>query len=252
MNILYWNVCNEADNGAIIRETERLMQEHDIDVACLQEVPYEKKIVDNKPLFVPLSDIIASDMGFESDFQHTRTIRRSAKVLKGYGTAVLSRSGFADIDIHTIRDDKLSYMTPHPDNRRVLMMARPSDDPDLAIGVAHLSYPLPLGLGRKGMSKEHDSSIVALNRAMNVGRLVFGGDLNNRPGSAVDQRLRAINLVPVSDHQEPTFRSRHVYAGHLQRNLDRVYASRGIEVRATAHDRGPSDHRPIIVSANKM
>lgn len=48
MNILYWNVCNTSDRQEIAAQTEALMREYSIDVACLQEVPYETHVIDGR------------------------------------------------------------------------------------------------------------------------------------------------------------------------------------------------------------
>ena len=249
MNILYWNVCNAADNQEIVSQTLEIFKEHDIDVACLQEVPYQTN-EDRLSEPAPLSETIANSLGYMSSFQHTRTIRRTPGAINGYGTAIISRSNIIDLEVHTLRDDKLTYMTPSPENRRVLMTFRTEEDPELTIGVAHLSYSLPLKIGEKRKAEESDELIKILGKTLIRGKLVFGGDFNSPPGAAVDQKLESIDLVPVSDHEEPTFRSRHSFAGHVSRNLDRVYVSRGVTARAEIQDPRQSDHRPIIVSTS--
>ena len=247
MNVLYWNVCNAANNQEIINETKKLMESGDIEVACLQEVPYETVVKDGKRIHVPLSDIISADLGAESHFEHTRTVRRSKKKLSGYGTAIISRSGFVEVGSETIRDDALAYMTPGKDNRRVVITATPNIAPDTQVSVAHLSYAIPLKRAKLGMKKEQEALKKILAEKLNQGRLIFGGDLNAKPGGGVDDLLSALHLKGIVDPLLHTFRSRHWYAGYLKRNLDRVFVSSDLKATASVDHPRQSDHRPVIV-----
>lgn len=247
MNVLYWNLCNEAPNEEILREAKQLIASESIDVACLSEVPYMTQGVEGRTVSVPLSLLLAQELGMEHAFEHTRTIKKTNEKIKGYGSAVLSRSAFEELDITTIRDDRFSYMTKSPDNKRVLISVRTEANPDIIVNSAHLSYALPLKVGRKGMNQERETLAQTLKNQLQKYQVVFGGDLNVKPGKTIDKMLELIGLKVVVDTVLPTFRSRHWFAGHIKRNLDRVFVSAGLKVEAGIGERRQSDHNPIIV-----
>jgi len=239
MNICYWNVCNETPPERLVEACVDLRQQEEIDVFCLQEVPY-------LPGFArtPASLTIAEALGMMEAFEHTRTLSATYDRLKGYGTAILANS-LHSVQVKTIRNDSLAYMTPSSDNRRVLMTAKTYERPDLTIGVAHLSYKLPLGIGKISLIKERHNLAGHLENYRNGSGLVFGGDMNCGPGDGLDDMLIGAGLYNV-EAGSPTFRSRHWFAGHATRDLDRVFVSKGVFATAELGDFGPSDHRPVI------
>lgn len=249
MNILYWNVCSEADNQRIFDETADLIALHNIDVACLQEVPYEtSKFTDPSMEPIAVSELLAQELGAASVFEHTRTIPSKKNEFRGYGTAILSFAGIRDASTNTLRSDSLAYMTPHPSNRRVLTSVITEEEPHISVGVAHLSYALPFGIGKGRALQEIDTLAGVLKVQTEDNEAVFGGDFNAKPNTAVDKKLAAIGLRGIVDTSVPTFRSRHWFAGYISRNLDRVYVSRALEATATIVRPRQSDHTPIIVA----
>ena len=155
MKVLYWNLCNEVDPHASLQEARQLIEDEQIDVACFQEVPYVPQEVEGRKINVPLSQLLADEFDMEQTFEHTRTIRKTDDRIKGYGSAILSRSSFVEQQTSIIRDDRFSYMTDHPENQRVLLSARVEAEPDVVVNVAHMSYALPLNIGKKGLKSEH-------------------------------------------------------------------------------------------------
>lgn len=248
MKVMYWNVCNVANQQEIIDHTKELLGSGQIDIACLSEVPYETRHVNGKPLYIPLSEVIATDLDMDSTFEHTRTIRRSKRKLKGYGTAIISRSKILEKGTTVLRDDRLTYMTPGKGNQRVLMSVRTAQDPELEVNVAHLSYPMPIRKAIKGLRTERKRLSEALTDKLNKGRIIFGGDMNVRPGGRLDAILHGLGLKQLVDPLLHTFRSRHWYAGYTKRNLDRVFVSKDVSASAAVEDRRQSDHHPVIVT----
>lgn len=248
---MYWNLCNEVDPHVSREAVKSLVEDQQIDVVCLQEVPYVRDEVGDKKVFIPLSRILAEDLGMDEVFEHTRTIKKTDKEIKGYGSAVLSRSPIIDKSIEVLRDDRFSYMTSHPENQRVLISARTELEPNIIINSAHMSYALPLKVGKKGMRTEQSRLAQILRQQMQTFEVVFGGDLNTKPGTILDKLLEATGLRSVLANTMPTFRSRHWFAGHIKRNLDRVFVSSGIQAKGEVGDQGHSDHHPVIVDVDK-
>lgn len=247
MNILYWNVCSAAKPDRIIEEAADLITTEQIDVACLQEVPYRDDL--------PISAAIAKEVGMGGTFEHTRTLAEDVKTgyVKGYGTTVLTSLGIKHMDATWLREDKWSYMTKGRDNKRVLVTLQTEEEPDIMINVAHLSYTLPLWLGRSGLVKERNDLTRKLQEQVHDYGVVFGGDINAPPGSEIDRRI--VDLPPkgfqnIVNVEQPTFRSRHLFTLHAKRNLDRVFVSRDLSAQARIGERRQSDHHPIIVEVS--
>ncbi|HMS23788.1 MAG TPA: hypothetical protein PKB09_03190 [Candidatus Saccharibacteria bacterium] len=248
MKILYWNVCSAAKPELIEKNVGKLVEQEDIDVACLQEVPYinlDKFLGD-----IPVSDLISQEMNMDSVFVPTRSLFRGRKKYGSYGTAVLSRSGFiGEPDVTTLRTDKLAYTTPHPDNKRALITARTPIRPDLLVGVAHLSFGWPLDLSRNGIIEERSRLMHELRVRQKESKLIVGGDVNVGPDE-INPFMSRLGLTALVDPEVSTFRSRHIYAGYAERHLDDAFVSPGLDVQAIVRHRFQSDHNPIIVTIN--
>lgn len=239
MNICYWNVSNETPPDQLIEACVDLRTQEEIDVFCLQEVPYMPGYARN-----PASLAIAEALGMMGAFEHTRTLLATHDRLRGYGTAILANS-LHSVRTKTIRNDSLAYMTPSDNNRRVLMTAKTYERPDLTVGVAHLSYKLPFGIGKLSLIKERSSLVEHLDNYRKESDLIFGGDMNCEPGDGLDDMLLGVGLCNL-EAGSPTFKSKHWFAGRVTRDLDRVFVTRGLNATAELGDFGPSDHRPVI------
>ncbi len=251
VKVLYWNLCSEVDPNTSLHDTQELIDSEQIDIACLQEVPYVTQATEDRTTHIPLSQLLADDLGMDQMFTHTRTICRTDEKIRGYGTAILSRTPFIEKRTAVIRDDRFAYMTASPENRRVMLSVRVEGNPDTMVSTAHLSYALPLGLGRNGQEHEQQSVASILKDQMKYFEVAFGGDINAAPEKTMDALLEELGLNSVLDNSMPTFRSRHWFAGHAKRNLDRVYMSRGLIGVGYVGDRKHSDHSPVIVEVSK-
>lgn len=239
MNVLFWNVCSEADEHEIHQNIAELIGTLAVDIAFLHEVPYNLA-------GIPVSEPLASELGMEHSFSHTRTIYHSQHRLRGYGSAVLTATPPAKQSFIPLRTDRYAYMTAHRDNKRVLSLIRPKENPNLTIGSAHLSYRLPFHVGRAGLNVERHRLAAELTEAQLSGEVLFGGDVNVSPNDSLDSLIDSVGLRGVSNRNTPTFISRHWFVGHAQRNLDRVYATRGLNVEVMQESPRQSDHAPLI------
>jgi endonuclease/exonuclease/phosphatase family metal-dependent hydrolase len=239
VKIGYWNVCDHAKAEAIIENSINIVESEDIDVLCLQEVPYYPGTT------TPVSNEIAKNLGMDNRFIHTRSLGRT----RGYGTAILSNSNLLDFSVKDLRTDAFAYMTPGKGNRRVLLSARTENDPDLNFAVAHLSYRLPLGIGQAGLMLERTKLFSRLYDLKRERPLIYGGDMNCEEESLLDGQLEFMGLVPIK-FAVNTFRSRHFYAGYAQRNFDRAFHSAGLEVTPKLGDFRQSDHRWMVLDVH--
>lgn len=242
MNVCYWNVCYETPTEALVEACAEIKKTEQIDVFCLQEVPY---LPDRAVL--PASLAVANALGMKQTFEHTRTLRKTPDRLVGYGTAIVAPS-LHSVRAQVLRTDPLAYMPPfYKANKRVLLSAKTFERPDITIGVAHLSYKLPAKLGRQALLAEHLKLAEYLDIEQERSEMVFGGDLNCQPGDGLDDILSQVGFYGL-EAGAPTYRSRHWFAGHASKDLDRAFVTQGLYGEAKLGDFGPSDHKPVIVN----
>lgn len=242
MKVCYWNVCNETSPEDIAAHCSDMPG---VDVFCLQEVPYAQHGYTR----LPATRLLARELGMDGVFQHTRTLRRSPGKYKAYGTAILSKSTIIGSRTAVLRDDIFAYMTPGAQNQRIALSAATEAEPGVTVAVAHLSYRLPLGLGSAGLLEERRVLQRQLSTMRDTSEVIFGGDMNAESGGGLDAMIGELGLSRVPT-DGATFRSRHWFAGHATRELDRAFVTQGLVATAELGAFGASDHRPVIVDVH--
>ena len=246
MKIAMWNMCNKADQSLATDQIKDYFEDGYSAVA-LQEVPYVKS---EGKAAVPLSAVLAAQMGLAHTFIHTRGLPSGrANCLSGYGTAVLSTDSLGSATHTTLRTDRWAYMTSGKGNQRAAIAFSHSSNPDVRMVISHLSYSLIGGIGAAGLKSERIRLANFLDEQRTKGAVVFGGDMNCEPGTALDDALANIGLLPITPEglqiEHPTYQSRYTGLKNVRAPLDRIYTDSALHSIVTLGEYGPSDHRPL-------
>lgn len=214
------------------------MRDINADVWLLQELTTSSRY--NPGTNIP--EIISQTLELNGVFVANRTLGTSPNVegigifsrypISSHLVATLSQGG-------TLRGTKDAY-------RRYLQtqVAVPFHAP-LTFGLAHLSYPLPLGIGAKQRTNELAQLLGHITAPQT--NYIFGGDFNASPRSKVVSEVgtRLRDLGPSLAEN-----SWHLYNGEkprIGRRLDYAFATPDVKASATLGDQYCSNHRPIIV-----
>ena len=113
----------------------------------------------------------------------------------------------------------------------------------LTVGLAHLSYPLPFGIGREYRAVELEKLCIEIKKPKQ--NFILGGDLNAVPMSSKIEKISR-----VLKHLGPDFSEKSWLPARspwFARRLDYAFGTGDIAAKAYLAPIQSSDHRPLIV-----
>ena len=242
LRVLVYNIHagKDAKGQANLDEVARLVLEHAVDVALLQEVDRGTK----RSGGVDQVEVLAANTG------HAAVMGRSLDYDGGeYGIAALARGGFANHETHPLP------VTP-PQER-----AGGTHEPRVAL---HVVVRTPLGEVQAlnthlDASRDDHYRLQESARLLEIARplrdrrrpLVIGGDFNSEPGSAVVGRMLAGGFrdawAECGNGPGPTF------PAHAPvKRIDYLFLDGSLRcTSATVLETTASDHRPLLVTLSR-
>ena len=242
LRVLVYNIHagKDAKGQANLDEVARLVREHAVDVALLQEVDRGTK----RSGGVDQVEVLATNTG------HAAVMGRSLDYDGGqYGIAALARGGFASHETHPLP------VTP-PQER-----AGGAHEPRVAL---HVVARTPLGEVQVlnthlDASQDDRYRLQESARLLEIAQplrdqrlpLLIGGDFNSEPGSAVVGRMRASGFrdawAECGNGPGPTFPS-HAPV----KRIDYLFVDGSLRcTSATVLETTASDHRPLLVTLSR-
>ncbi len=238
IRILVWNVWYRAQADEIVEALDY----HAADVLMLQELTISSKY--NPGTSLPKK--IAHELNYNGLFVGTREFGKPGETRHREGIAIFSR-----LPITSTRVIELSHggtLRGSGNSRRCYLQVgiHTLSGMGLTVGLAHLSYPLPGGIGRSRRRAELEQLKAAV--AGHDKRFLLAGDFNDQPESEVVSWATDSfkNLGP--ENSQASWLAFSKAGLSFGRRLDYAFGTPDLNALGTLDSRSVSNHRPIKVT----